>query len=159
MTSNELLSIDAVPTHIIEKAREVSEWFDAKGVKNWQLYGIESRDYTRTAPMQGDWQEVTNALDCFNAAYAEGLNETLANVPDDQRDLLSLYDLVTRRILPAMSHLQAALSSLPQPVALSEDEAVEIMSAGYNAKPDLDAKCAIQMAFRALLQNAHITKR
>ena len=46
-------------------------------------------------------------LGCFNAAYAEGLLDVMSN--EDNVQVGGLYDLVSRRLLPAMDIAQQAL--------------------------------------------------
>jgi hypothetical protein len=64
---------------------------------------------TRT-PHELAVEEIENAYSCFNAAYHEGLLDKLAEQTDT--DTGSLHDLVTRRILYAINHLDAALEAL-----------------------------------------------
>jgi len=64
--------------------------------------------------------------------------------------------------IETIMRLLPSLSSLPQPVALSEDEAVEIMQQGYQSefmKPQGMHEDGMYGAFRALLKHAHIQKR
>lgn len=61
---------------------------------------IEENEKLKTA--------ISEALDCFNAAYTEGLSEKLGE--QDVFELGSLADLVNRRILFAMPLLQQALN-------------------------------------------------
>lgn len=56
--------------------------------------------------------EITRALGCFDAAACEGLLEALADVPDDERGVGSLHDLITRRVMFADYYLREALSRL-----------------------------------------------
>lgn len=57
-------------------------------------------------------EEIEAAHGCFSAAYTEGLHDVLAN--EENQDTGSLHDLVTRRLLYAMDHLQSAVSLIDQ---------------------------------------------
>jgi hypothetical protein len=76
------------------------------------------------SPADGDVIDALRDIDgCFEAAYVEGLADRLAEA---DKDVGSLADLVTRRLLPAREVVCAALSRL---------EASQPASSGSEAKP------------------------
>lgn len=97
-----------------------------KAFEEW-FYGAPEKQHARFPTHWETWQaatahhaqrerelvkEMRNALACFDAAYAEGLLEVLAEIDDAETG--SLKDLVCRRLLFAQGHIEAALSTTQQ---------------------------------------------
>lgn len=85
-----------------------------KSTCQWRrVVRVDAPDHPRSAPsvdLQKVRDELDNAAGCFNAAYSEGLLEKLAE--ETNTDVGSLHDLITRRVVYALEHIQNAAAIL-----------------------------------------------
>ena len=187
MTSNELKALELIAHNVWVHGGSVPERTALK-IAEYVIDALKSNELlnTRTVPMQG---EVVKREECCPYCGAPESGEVCTH-PQSMWPKKSRLtnEWLKKRIKkdpdvdveagnPDPTDLMERPSSLPQPVAMGEDEVVEIMAAAayeeyYRGSGRIHCKwddatsneriihlCEARASIRALLKHAHITKR